>query len=169
MIVPVVVVLLNGVAIPAAPPAELVAGRVMVPIAPVVTRFAERVAFAAFGAVVIEAHGHRCTLRVGVAVAACDDRVEPLEYAPYEHEGVLFVPLGDVARALGGAIAFDPASSTVQVWLEPDRRLETPPPSGAPPGGPVPALTPGPTPTPAQPDSGPSPRPRRTPLPALPS
>ena len=167
VIVPVVMVLLNGVPVPAVPPAQVVAGRVMVPIAPIVTRLAQRVAVDAFGAVVLEARGHVCTFRVGVATAACDDRLEPLERAPYVREGTVFLPLGDVARVLGGTLAFDSASATAQVWLSPEHELVTPPPSGAPPGGPVPALTPGPTPTPVRPEVGPSPRPRRTPLPAL--
>ena len=168
-VLPVVIVVLNGVPLPAVPPAQLVAGRVMAPVAPVVTRLVRRVAVESFGAIVLEARGHRCTFRVGWATAACDDRFEPLESAPYERDGTVFLPLGDVARVLGGTLSFDPASGTAQLRLAPEHELVTPPPSGAPPGGPSPALTPGPTPTPNRPEVGPSPRPRRTPLGALPS
>jgi hypothetical protein len=169
MIVPIVVVL-NGVLIPAVPPAQLVAGRVMAPVTAIVTRFADRVAVDAGGGIVIEAHGHRCALRIGVAEAACDGRTGPLAFAPYVDDGIAFVPLGDLARAFGGELVFDPASATAEVHIAWQPRLDTPPPSGAPPGGPEPALTPGPrpaSPPPAEPE--PSPRPRRTPLPALPS
>lgn len=169
MIVPIVVVL-NGVLVPAVPPAQLIAGRVMAPVTAIVTRFADRVAVDAAGGIVIEARGHRCSFRIGVAEAACDGRTGPLEYAPYVEDGTAFVPLGDIARAFGGELVFDPASATAEIRLDPQRRLETPPPSGAPPGGPDPALTPGPRPTSPPPvEPGPSPRPRRTPLPALPS
>ena len=169
MIVPIVVVL-NGVLIPAVPPAQLVAGRVMAPVSGIVTRMADHVAVDAAGGILIEAHGHRCSLQIGVAVAACDGRTTPLAFAPYSEDGTAFVPLGDLARALGGELVFDPASGTADVQLDVQHRLETPPPSGAPEGGPNPALTPGPRPTaPPTPEPGPSPRPRRTPLPALPS
>jgi hypothetical protein len=168
MIAP-VAVLLNGVLIPAVPPALLVAGQVMAPVAPIVTRFAERVAVDPSGTILIEARGHRCRFRIGVAEAACDGRTAPLEFAPFLADGTAFVPLGDIARALGGELVFDPTSATAEVRLEPLHALETPPPSGAPPGGPTPALTPGPQPTPSPPETGTSPRPRRTPLPALPS
>ncbi len=168
MIVPIVVVL-NGVLVPAVPPAQLVAGRVMAPVSAIV-RFADRVALDGSGGILIEAHGHRCSFRIGIAEGACDGRTAPLELAPYSEDGTAFVPLGDVARALGGEMDFDPASATAELRLDPLHRLETPPPSGAPPGGPEPALTPGPRPTPPPPpDPGSSPRPRRTPLPALPS
>jgi len=164
-----IVVLLNGVLVPAVPPALLVAGSVMVPVAPIVTRFAERVAVDPSGDILIEARGHRCQFRVGRAVAACDGRNTALEFAPFIEDGTAFVPLGDIARALGGEVSFDRASGTAELRLEPLHRLETPPPSGAPPGGPDPALTPGPGPTTPSPEPLSSPRPRRTPLPALPS
>lgn len=170
MIVAAVVVLLNGILIPAVPPAELIAGRVMVPVMPVITRFVERVSVDEFGAIRIEARGHRCTLRVGVAEAACDDRLRPLELAPYRRDGVVFIPLGDVARAFGGEVTYDAASGTAAVSLAPDRRLETPAPfdPGAPQVAPSAVFTPQPaSPTP-RPTEGANPRPRRTAIPVPP-
>ena len=168
---PALVVLLNGSVVPAVPPAELVAGRVMVPIAPVVTRFADRVTFDGAGAIAIEAHGHRCLLRVGVPEAVCDDRMRALELAPYVRDGVPFVPLGDVARAFGGRIAFDPASATVGVWLAPERRVASPAPfdPAAPSVAPTTVFTPQPPPPSPRPTESGPPRPRRTAIPVVPS
>ena len=168
MIAP-IVVLLNGVLVPATPSALLVAGSVMVPVAPIVTRFAERVAVDPAGDILIEARGHRCRFRIGRAVAACDGRNTALAFAPFLDDGTAFVPLADVARVLGGDVSLDRSSGTAELWLAPLRGLETPPPSGAPLGGPTPALTPGPRPATPAPEPISSPRPRRTPLPALPS
>lgn len=159
--------LINGSLVPAVPPAELVAGRVMVPIAPVVTRFADRVAFDGASTIVIDVHGHRCTLRIGIAEATCDDRVRPLELAPFIRDGVPFVPLGDVARAAGGRIAFDPASATVGVWLDRERRVESPAPfdPAAPSVSPTTVFTPQPPPPSPQPTVSGPPHPRRTAIP----
>jgi hypothetical protein len=164
-----IVVLVNGILVPAVTPALLVSGNVMVPVVPIVTSIAERVAVDPSGDILIEARGHRCEFRIGRAVAACDGRNTPLAFAPFVEDGTTFVPLGGIARALGGEASFDRTSGTAELRLDPQHRLATPPPSGAPPGGPSPALTPGPRPAPPPPEPVTSPRPRRTPLPALPS
>jgi hypothetical protein len=163
-----VVVLLNGVVVPTALPAELVAGRVMVP-ATAITRFADRVAVDPLGTITIEGRGHRCTLRIGIAEATCDDRTRPLELSPFFREGTAFVPLADVARALGGEVVYDVPSGTAAVQLPPDRRVETPAPFDprAPQATPTTVFTPQPpSPTPRPAESG-SPRPRRTAVPVI--
>src|SRR3954470_24368018 len=122
MIVASVVVLLNGVVVPTALPAELIAGRVMAP-ATTITRFADRVVVDPSGTITIEGRGHRCTLRIGIAEATCDDRTRPLELSPFLSDGTAFVPLADVARALGGEVVYDVPSATAAVQLPPDRRV----------------------------------------------
>jgi hypothetical protein len=170
LFVPAVIVLLNGSMVPAVPPAEVIGGRVMVPLAPVVTRFAERVTVDAGGTIVIEVPGHRCTLRLGVAEAVCDNRARPLELAPFVREGVPFVPVADVVRAFGGTIAFDPGSATVDLRLAPERGVESPAPfdPAAPSVTPTMLFTPQPPPPSPRPTDSAVPRPRRTAIPVIP-
>jgi hypothetical protein len=163
------VVVVNGTAVPAAPPALLVAGRVAVPVLPIVTRIAERARVDPLGTIEIERSGHRCVLHVGDLSATCDDRIHPLDVAPFARGGVTYVPLAAVVRALGGSVSYDAASTTASVQLSAERRVDTPPPfdAGAPQATPTTIFTPQPPPPTSRPVEHESPHPRRTAIPVL--
>lgn len=158
-------VVLNGVALPAAPPARVIAGRVVAPVLPIVTRIAERVELDSFGAIVLEGRGMRCVLHLGSAFATCNDRVNTLGLAPFVAGGVTYIPLSAVVRAFGGDVRFDAASETVSLELGAERAIYSPAPfdANAPHVAPTAIVTP-PPPAPL-PTPGESPRPRRTAIP----
>jgi len=169
-----VVVILNGSIVASAPPAQLLFGHVMAPLAPVITRFTQRAALN--GDTITLVRGDRtCVLRVGSDSMTCDGFVRTLPVAPFGRGGVAFVPLAEVARALGGAAAFDPHSRIVALDVPPQTAVKSPPPfdPNAPQASPTVIFTPSPSPAPATPspratDTG-SPQPRRTAIPAIPS
>ena len=172
MIPAAVVVILNGAIVASAPPAQLLFGHVMAPLAPVITQFTERAVLD--GDTITLTRGSRtCVLRIGSDVISCDGTVHTLPVAPFGRDGVAYVPLADVTRALGGAAAFDAHTRIVALDVPPETGLKSPPPfdPNAPQAPPTIIFTPSPAPaaaTPRELDTG-SPQPRRTAIPAIPS
>jgi hypothetical protein len=165
-----VIIVLHGSVVPSAPPPRLLFGEVMVPLAPVVTRFTERVAVAGNTITVVRG-AHTCVLRVGWDALQCDGRTIPLPVAPFGRDGVAYVPLAEIARAFGGTAEYDAPSRTLALELPPDTTLAPPAPfdPAAPQASPTVVFTPSPPPaTPRPVDTG-SPQPRRTAIPAIPS
>jgi hypothetical protein len=172
MIPAAVVVILNGAIVASAPPAQLLFGHVMAPLAPVITQFTERAVLD--GDTITLTRGSRtCVLRIGSDAISCDGTVHTLPVAPFGRDGVAYVPLADVTRALGGAAAFDAHTRIVALDVPPETGLKSPPPfdPNAPQAPPTIIFTPSPAPAAATPrvlDTG-SPQPRRTAIPAIPS
>jgi hypothetical protein len=170
MIPAVVVVILNGAIVASAPPAQLLFGHVMAPLAPIITDFTERVALE--GDTITLVRGDRtCVLHIGSDSIACNGTISPLPVAPFGRDGVAYVPLAEVARALGGAAEYDPHTHIAALDVTRVNDLRTPAPfdSSAPQAAPTTVFTPTPSPaTPRPLDSG-SPQPRRTALPVVPS
>lgn len=165
-----VIVLVNGTLVPSAPPARLLFGHVMVPLVPIVTRFTQRASMA--GDTIVLARGERtCTLRIGSAAMTCGGVTHVAGVVPFAAGGVAFVPLADVARAFGGAVAFDAATGTATVDFGPPAELTTPAPfdPNAPQVAPTNIFTPMPPPATPQPLETGIPHPRRTAIPATPS
>ncbi len=172
MIPAAVVIILNGAIVASAPPAQLLFGHVMAPLAPVVTRFTQRAVLDG-DTITLVRNGHTCLLRVGSHTIMCNGVAGTLPVAPFGRGGVAFVPVAEVVRALGGAAAYDPHTHIVALDVPPETVLKTPLPfdPNAPQAAPTVIFTPSPSPAPATPrplDSG-SPLPRRTAIPALPS
>jgi Copper amine oxidase N-terminal domain len=167
-----VVVILNGAIIASAPPAQLLFGHVMAPLAPIVTRFTQRAVITG-DTITLVRGDHTCVLRVGSDAITCDGITRTLPVAPFGRDGVAYVPLAEVARALGGAAAFDAHARIVALDVPPATVVKSPPPfdPNAPQATPTVIFTPSPppaTPTPRPTDSA-SPQPRRTAIPATPS
>jgi hypothetical protein len=167
-----VVVILNGAIVASAPPAQLLFGHVMAPLAPVITRFTDRAVIDG-DTITLTRGGRTCVLRIGSDAISCDGVRHTLAVVPFGRGGVAYVPLADVARALGGAAAFDAHTRIVALDVPPETALKTPAPfdPNAPQAPATVIFTPSPEPAPATPralDSG-SPQPRRTAIPAIPS
>jgi hypothetical protein len=174
-----VIVILNGAIVASVPPAQLLFGHVMAPVAPIITRFTERAAVDGDTITLIR-QGRTCIFRVGSDTYACDGVSGTLPVAPFGRDGVAYVPLADVARAFGGAAEYDPHTHIVALDVPPATAVQTPAPfdPNAPSAAPTQVFTPSPTPSPtpvpsatATPrplDTG-SPTPRRTAIPAIPS
>jgi hypothetical protein len=166
----VVVVILNGAIVASAPPAQLLFGHVMAPLAPIVTRFTERAVLD--GDTITLVRGDRtCVLHIGSDAIACNGVASTLPVAPFGRDGIAYVPLAEVARALGGAAEYDPHTRIAALDVAPPTDLRTPAPydPNAPQTAPTTIFTPTPPPaTPRPVDSG-SPQPRRTAIPVDPS
>jgi hypothetical protein len=143
----------------------------MAPVTAGVTRWSDRTAVDG-NTITIERDGRRCVLHVGVDALDCDGRREQaLGVAPFGRAGVAFVPLAEVARALGGSAIYDARTRTLALDFPPSGALATPAPfdPSAPEVTPSPAASPGPTAVPPGPVTIGSPLPRRTAIPAVPS
>jgi hypothetical protein len=165
-----VIIVLNGAVVPSAPPPRLLFGHVMAPLAPVVTRFTERVAID--GDTITLVRGARtCVLHVGWDALECDGVAGPLPVAPFGRDGVAYVPLAEVARAFGGTAAYDARSRILAVTLPEAAVLASPAPfdPAAPQASPTAVFTPSPPPATPRPVEAGSPQPRRTAIPAIPS
>lgn len=167
------IVILNGAILGSAPPAQLLFGHIMVPLGPVVTQLADRIAVD--GNTITLARGDRsCVFHVGSDAYACDGIDGTLAVAPFGRDGVPFIPLAEVARAFGAGVEYDPRSRIVALDVPPATELQTPAPfdPNAPSATPTTIFTPTPSPappaTPAPAGTG-TPRPRRTAIPAIPS
>jgi Copper amine oxidase N-terminal domain len=167
-----VVVILNGAILASAPPAQLLFGHVMAPVAPVVTHFTQRAAVDG-DTITLVRQGRTCTFRIGSDAFDCDGVTGTLPVAPFGRDGVAYLPLADVARAFGGAAAYDPHTRILALDVPPAIELKTPAPfdPSAPSATPTVVFTPSPSPaTPSpRPADTPSPLPRRTAIPAIPS
>lgn len=168
----IVVVILNGAIVASAPPAQLLFGHVMAPLAPVITHFTER-AVVDGDTITLVRDGRTCTLRVGSEAIICGGVAATLPVAPFGRDGVAYVPLAEVARAFGGAAEYDPRTRIVALDVPGETALKTPAPfdPNAPSATPTVIFTPSPAPAPATaPPADPtSPLPRRTAIPAIPS
>jgi hypothetical protein len=167
-----VIVILNGAIVASAPPAQLLFGHVMAPLAPVITRITKRVVLDG-DTITIVRNERTCILHVGSDAITCDGVTRTLPVAPFGRDGVAFVPLAEVARALGCGAGYDPHTRSVALDVPPETALKTPAPfdPNAPEAPPTVIFTPSPAPVPATPrpvDSG-SPQPRRTAIPWIPS
>lgn len=167
-----VIVILNGSVVASAPPAQLLFGHVMAPLAPVITRFTERAAVDG-DTITLVRDGRTCVFRIGSDAFTCDGVISVSPVAPFGRGGVAYVPLAEVVHAFGGAIAYDPRARAVALEVVSAAPLKTPAPfdPSAPSVTPTTVFTPSPapaTPTPRPLESG-SPMPRRTAIPAIPS
>jgi hypothetical protein len=165
-----VIVLVNGTFVPSSPPVRRLFGAVMAPLAPVVTRIVERTSLAG-DTVTLGRGGRTCAFRVGSPSYVCNGTIRDAGVTPFARDGVVFLPLGAVARAFGGSATYDARTSTVSVIVPPLRTVATPAPFDplAPRPAPTRVFTPQPAPpTPQAVESG-EPRPRRTAIPATPS
>jgi hypothetical protein len=172
MIPAAVIVILNGAIVASAPPAQLLFGHVMAPLAPVITRFTER-AVVDGNTITLVRSGRTCVFRVGSDAFVCDGVGGNLPVAPFGRDGVAYVPLAEVARAFGGAAEYDPHSHIMALEVPPRTAVRSPAPfdPNAPSATPTVIFTPSPapaTPTPRPVDDA-SPVPRRTAIPAIPS
>lgn len=134
--------------------AYVAGGRVFAPVAPLMTRLADRVWYEG-GTLVIE----RGTRRVRVRLA---------EAFPDQFDGT-YVAVGPVLRALGASLCWEPKSRRLTVGLPLRGGIATPTPfdPAAPSAPPAAVFTPSPPVTPRPVWTG-SPLPRRTPLPLPP-
>jgi hypothetical protein len=174
MIPAAVVVILNGAILASAPPPQLLFGHVMAPLAPVITHFTERAVLDG-DTITLTRGDHTCVLHIGSDAISCDGITRSLPVAPFGRDGVAYVPLAEVTRALGGAAAFDTHTRIVALDVPPETSLKSPAPfdPNSPQAPPTTVFTPSPSPAPstATPhalDTG-SPQPRRTAIPAIPS
>ncbi len=168
----VVVVILNGAVLASAPPAQLLFGHVMAPLAPVITRFTDR-AVVTGDTITLERSGRICVFRIGSDTYMCNGVTSVAPVAPFGQGGVAYVPLAEVVHAFGGAVEYDAHTRIVALDVVRDVTLRTPAPfdPSAPSATPTTVFTPSPapaTPTPRPVESG-SPLPRRTAIPAIPS
>ena len=106
MIPAAVIVILNGAVVASAPPAQLLFGHVMAPLAPVITRFTDRAVIAG-DTITLERNGRRCVFRIGSDTFMCDGVTGVSPVAPFGRGGVAYVPLAEVVHAFGGAVAYD--------------------------------------------------------------
>jgi hypothetical protein len=165
-----VIVILNGAIVASAPPAQLLFGHVMAPLAPIVTRFTERAVLDG-DTITLARNGRTCVLRIGSDAMLCDGVTIALPVRPFGRDGTAFVPLAEVARAFDGVTEFDPHTRIAALDVHGTTTLRTPEPfdPNAPQAAPTTIFTPTPPPaTPRPVDSG-SPQPRRTAIPVDPS
>jgi hypothetical protein len=165
-----VIIVLNGAIVASAPPAQLLFGHVMAPLAPVVTRFADSAALDGDTITVVRGKT-TCLLRIGWGAIVCNGVARSLPVSPFGRDGVAFVPLAELARSLGGTVTYDARAHTAALAVPPPTDVITPAPydPSVPQAAPTTVFTPAPpkaTPRPA--DSG-SPQPRRTAIPVEPS
>jgi hypothetical protein len=146
-----VVVLVDGTVVPSAPPATVMAGRVVGP-AELVARFVDRVELRD-GILAAQRAGRRCTSR----------SVVPGQPA--------LVQLAPLARCLGARLEWNERAKTLSIAFASTVTIRPLPPydPSAPQVAPTAVFTPEPAPpTPRAIDTG-SPRPRRTAIPVIPS
>ena len=148
-----VIVILNGSIVASAPPARLIAGHVMAPVR-VLASFAERSTIGADGNVVAGSG----TRTIAVPIS-------------YDDAGDAYVPLAEIARALGGSVAYDGRSHSIALRFAPRSNVRTPEPydPAAPRVAPTTLFTPEPRPATPRPLESGVPRPRRTAIPETPS
>jgi hypothetical protein len=168
----VVVVILNGAILASAPPAQLLFGHVVAPLAPVLTHVTDRAALDGDRITLVRA-GRTCFFRIGSDTFVCDGLTGILPVAPFGRDGVAYVPLAEVVRAFGGAVKYDSRTRIVSLDMPPVTELKSPEPfdPSAPSATPTAIFTPSPSPAPAttRPADAGSPAPRRTAIPAIPS
>jgi hypothetical protein len=155
IVLPAVTVVVNGAVAASSAPARLAGGRVVAPLRPIVVRLTSQVTYDPDAGSVDVVRG---STHVRVSAAFVDD-------------GVPYVELAPLVKALGGSVSFDSPTKTLNVTLPSDGAIVTPAPfdPAQPQVSPTAVFTPAPPrATPRAPDSG-APRPRRTAIPVLPS
>ena len=168
-----VIVILNGAIVASVPPAQLLFGHVMAPLAPVITRFTARAALD--GDTITLTRGTRtCVFRVGSEAYNCDGVAGTLPVAPlaatrYRVRAVgrsrARLRRGDRVRSARRNCGARRAAGDGTEDAGPVR-------SGAPSATPTTIFTPSPAPAPpatAAPPGAATPLPRRTAIPAIPS
>lgn len=145
-----VAVMLNGTPLPSYNPPYLLHGRVQGPVAPYLTRIADRIGYE--GGVMI-------VVRAGTAV-----RIRTGIHDPTSLQA-LYIPLAAALRALGAKIAYDSSRRVLEIQTPRNEVLKTMPPYDVnlPLVAPTTVFTPEPVPTPRPVYTG-SPHPRRTPI-----
>jgi hypothetical protein len=147
----VLTILIDGSTIETSQPAQIVAGRTMAPLVPIVMRFADAISLTRKRTIVIE-RGRRSVEIPFVGSPACPE--------------CIYVPLAPVVHALGGQARYDPGSRSVELSFGP-RPIRTPEPYDMF-AIPRPAVTTLSWPTPPTPGAPPLtlgiPQPRRTPV-----
>jgi hypothetical protein len=146
-----ITVLLDGRRIDGYACAYVVDGRTYAPLAPYVTRIADRLGYEG-RLLVLTRDGRRAVIALrSIAPDALDHQ---------------YVALAPVLRALGESVAYDDRTHSVEVRSPSSRSVSSPPPfdPSAPQVTPRVIFTPAPTPQPRVPWHGPA-MPRRTPLP----
>jgi len=167
-----VAIVVNGVLAPSAPPARLVLGHVMVPLAPIVGRFVDRAVIDGDRIVIVRGT-HTCRLTIGGTTVICDGRASTASVVPFASAGSAYIAVADIARALQASATYVARTRTLSLVLPRITTLGTPLPFDplAPQVAPVPVFTPTSPPSTPQPQSSATgvPRPRRTAIPETPS
>lgn len=153
----VVTVVFQGLPIAALHPAYLRGGTVFAPLQPVVTMVARSTSVDDRGDVVVTRGERTARLHIGRDAYELDD-------------GTIYVPLARVVRDLGGSVDYDPVRRVVAIVMPQMGALSTPVPYDrtAPTVVPTAVFTAQPTVAPRPTVNG-TPRPRRTPVPVVPS
>lgn len=135
--------------------ATLLAGRIYVPVAPLLTRLADSVSMRN-GALVLQRGSRRVLIAAHPAM-------------PSDFDGV-YVPAATILRALGVSVRYEPKTRRLTIATTPGTIVETPTPfnPAVPTVAPATVFTPLPLPTPRPVWTG-SPLPRRTALPIPPN
>ena len=131
-----VIVILNGAILASAPPAQLLFGHVMAPVAPIVTHFTQR-ANVDGDTITLARQGRTCTFHIGSNAFDCDGVSGTLPVAPFGRDGVAYLPLADVARAFGGAVEYDPHTRIVALDVPPVVKRCSRPPAPFDPSAPI--------------------------------
>jgi hypothetical protein len=160
-----VTVVISGRRIDASHAARLRGGVVVAPLIPFVREIAERIDGDGSGRrFVVVRGGHRVTVALGSRDERVDDAPARLPIAPFTREGMSYVPLAALVRALGGRAAYDGLTHTLAITFVPvPISAMTPTVNYTPPPTPFYTFTPKSTPQPQATISG-MPRPRRTPI-----
>ncbi|MDP9016938.1 MAG: hypothetical protein M3N19_01280 [Candidatus Eremiobacteraeota bacterium] len=145
-----IAIMLNGAPLQSYNQPYVLQGRIEAPIAPYITRIADRIAYSG-GTMIITRGSSEVRIRVGIR--------EPRSLQ------AVYVPLATILRRLGARASYDAARRVLEVHVEHAGDLATMPPfvSSHPQGRPIRVFTPEPVASPRPVYTG-SPHPRRTPI-----
>lgn len=146
-------------------------GSVAVAVTPALTRIVQRISIDPQTQRMVFADSqHSAEMELGTRSATIDGRSVQIRFAPFARAGEVYVPLADLVRAFGGKIESLPREHAIVVTVDASRGFATMPPFDPSVTQVVPhtIFTPEPVVTPRPVVSG-SPRPRRTPIPVIPS
>lgn len=142
-----IAILLNGIPLQSYNRPYVAGGQVLAPVAPYVTRIADRISYS--GGVMIVSRGRA---RIAVRIKQSDPTA--LQNA--------YVPIAAVLRGLGARVRFNPARRVLEIEIHSHDEVQVMTPD-VPAVAPTMVFTPEPVPTPRPVYTG-SPRPRRTPI-----
>ena len=164
-------IILNGSTYISSVPPLLEDGSVAVAVTPALTRIVQRITVDPDTERIIFANSqHRAELQIGMRQATVDGRPITVAFAPFSRAGEVYVPFADVVRAFGGTITSEPQTKRIVVTTNEPASFATMQPFDAR----APQVTPRVIFTPERkvsprPEISGSPRPRRTPIPVVPS